>query len=62
MENNNNERLLQTMDDFALLLGVSIETVRVWVRKNQVPSFKIGKRRLINVRKLKKMIDESEIV
>ncbi len=60
MENNNNERLLQTMDDFALLLGVSTETVRIWVRKNKIPSFKIGKRRLINIGKLKEMIKESE--
>ena len=54
------ERLLQTIEEFSKLVGVSIDTVRVWVRNNKIPSFKIGKRRLINVRKLKDNIDSDD--
>ena len=51
------ERLLQTIEEFSKSVGVSIDTVRVWVRNNKIPSFKIGKRRLINIRKLKDKMD-----
>lgn len=56
-ENNNNDFLL-TVDLFANAIGVSVETVRCWVRDNKVPSVKIGKRRLVNVQKLRDELDD----
>ena len=60
MESQNKEKILQTVDDFAQSIGVTSETVRIWIRRNKVPSFKIGKRRFVNVRKLDELIKESE--
>ena len=59
-ENNNDGRILQTIDEFALSIGVTTETVRIWVRRNKIPSYKIGKRRLVNIYKLKGMLDPEQ--
>ena len=56
----NDDRLLQTIEEFSKSVGVSVDTVRVWVRDNKIPTFKIGKRRLINIRSLKQRMDVND--
>lgn len=53
---NNNDFLL-TIELFANAIGVSVETVRCWIKDNKIPSVKIGKRRLVNVQKLRNELD-----
>lgn len=45
---------------FAERVGVSVETVRSWIKENKVPSTKIGKRRLINVDKLRDSLESDD--
>ncbi|WP_299733208.1 helix-turn-helix domain-containing protein [uncultured Endozoicomonas sp.] len=45
---------------FAERVGVSTETVRSWIKDNRIPSHKIGKRRLINVDKLRDSLESDE--
>ncbi|MGI9282859.1 MAG: helix-turn-helix domain-containing protein [Endozoicomonas sp.] len=52
--------ILQTIDDFARSVGVTVETVRIWIRKNKIPSVKIGKRRLVNIHKIKNTLESEE--
>ncbi len=43
---------LLTIEKFAKSVGVSVDTVNGWIRTNQLPTIKIGKRRLINMHKV----------
>ncbi len=45
---------------FAERIGVSHETVRTWIKENRIPSRKIGKRRLVDVDKLRKDLDSED--
>ncbi|OED47189.1 hypothetical protein ACH42_03305 [Endozoicomonas sp. (ex Bugula neritina AB1)] len=54
---NNDTQILQTIEEFARSVGVTVETVRIWIRKNKIPSVKIGKRRLVNIHKFKNNLD-----
>ena len=56
-KNDNSNDFLQTVERFAKSIGVSVETVRCWIRDNKIPSIKIGKRRLVNVQKIKNDLD-----
>ncbi len=40
---------LQTIDAFALAVGVTAKTARCWVDKGLVPTIYVGSRRLVNV-------------
>ncbi|MEJ1364277.1 MAG: helix-turn-helix domain-containing protein [Candidatus Sedimenticola sp. (ex Thyasira tokunagai)] len=40
---------VMTVERFAELSGVSEDTVRGWIRKDCLPTVKIGKRRMVNI-------------
>lgn len=49
--------LIQTVEKFARSVGLTPETIRIWIRNNHLPSIKIGKRRLVNTHKYSKMLE-----
>ena len=38
-----------TIEKYAETIGVTERTVRAWINKGLLPTFKLGKRRMINV-------------
>lgn len=44
-----------TMEQYALAVGVTAGTVEKWVERGYLPSFKLGKYRMVNV--VQRMID-----
>jgi len=53
-------RTALTTTEFAGLLGVPESTVRGWVRRGVIPSFKIGGRRLIRTQDLLALTGQDE--
>ena len=49
-----------TQERFAEVTGVSLEVVRGWVKKGFLPTYVIGKYRLVNVELMKKEALEQE--
>lgn len=47
---------------FADMLGVSGDVVRGWVETNTVPTIKIGRRRIINLHKVRQDIDHGKSI
>lgn len=48
-----------SVNDISTYLGVPVTTVRGWVQRGVLPSFRIGGRRLVRCDDLKAMIDAS---
>ncbi|MFC0267949.1 excisionase family DNA-binding protein [Kushneria aurantia] len=40
---------IMTLELFASRTGVTVPTVRAWVHNGDIPSVKVGKRRLVNM-------------
>ncbi len=59
-EPNDNEYFIQSVESFAQRVGVSAETVRTWIKDNRIPTVKMGKRRLIDIRKLKAKLEDDD--
>ena len=49
-----------TQERFAEMTGVSLEVVRGWVKKGFLPTFVIGKYRLVNTELMKKTATEQD--
>jgi predicted site-specific integrase-resolvase len=49
-----------TQERFAEMTGVSLEVVRGWVKKGFLPTFVIGKYRLVNTELMKKTAMEQD--
>ncbi|KEI71402.1 excisionase family DNA-binding protein [Endozoicomonas elysicola] len=60
IEPNDGEYFIQSVESFAQRVGVSAETVRTWIKDNRIPTIKMGKRRLIDIRKLKAKLDNDD--
>ena len=59
-ESNDGEYFIQSVESFAQRVGVSAETVRTWIKDNRIPTVKMGKRRLIDIRKLKAKLENDD--
>lgn len=59
-EPNDSEYFIQSVESFAQRVGVSAETVRTWIKDNRIPTVKMGKRRLIDIRKLKAKLEDDD--
>ena len=51
-DNKSKNYFLLTVEKFAAHVGVTVDTVNGWIKTNQIPTIKIGKRRLINMYKV----------
>ncbi len=54
---NCDRRNLATISEAAAYLGVPIGTVRYWVHLKRLPSFKVGRRRLLDVADLARFLE-----
>ncbi len=45
---------------FAELTGVTLDTIRGWINRDQIPTTKIGRRRMINLVLLEKELLQAE--
>lgn len=52
---------VMSIERFSSSCGISEDTVRGWVRKDCIPNFKVGKRRMINIVELQRQaLEERE--
>ena len=55
-----NLNFIVTIEVFAKEVGVTVETVRCWIRNNTIPSVKLGKRRLVDVDTLRNNLSSEQ--
>lgn len=53
---------ISSQEQFAGLIGVTVDTVRGWVEKGVVPTVKIGKRRFINNIKFSNQLNSEKTI
>jgi len=51
-----------TQEAFALMLDVSADVVRGWIESNTIPTAKIGRRRVINLHRLRRELDKGKSI
>lgn len=62
MDDKINNYFLLTVEKFADHVGVTVDTVNGWIKTNQIPTIKIGKRRLINMHKVNNKLGSEDFI
>jgi excisionase family DNA binding protein len=52
---------LHSFEEAAGILGVKSVTLRTWARREQISSIKLGRRRLISEREIRRLITENTV-